>query len=70
VELQQLGLQLGRLGGDGDVGRELRGRGGREVGRGQGLRGEVAGGAVVLLEGVEGGLDGLGRMCRSGPPEG
>lgn len=81
MQLQQLCLQLGRLGGDGDVGGEFRRRRGRQIGRRQGFRRDVAGGAVVLLEGVEGGLearrvarrgglDGPGRICRRGPAQG
>lgn len=67
MELQQLGLQLGRLGGDGDVGREFRRRGRGKVGRRQRFRREVSGGAVVLLEGVECGLEAR-RVARRGGP--
>ncbi|GKT53283.1 hypothetical protein ColTof3_00622 [Colletotrichum tofieldiae] len=60
VQLEELGLQAGRLRGEGDVCGELGGGRGREVRRRQGFRGEGLGGGVVLLEGVEGRAEGGG----------
>lgn len=55
--MEELGLEAGCFGGESDVCGEFGGRGGREVGCCEGLRGEVLCGGVVLLEGCEGGFE-------------
>lgn len=56
--MEELGLEAGCLGRDGDVGGELGGGRGGEVAGCCGLGGEGLGGGVVLLVGVEGGTEG------------